>query len=673
LKLKFKILILISPLIILPLLALGGMGYRRLYDIAKEKSLSQVVLILNQIKSNLDVKIVNARSNVALFSNSELLKNYLSIEDRSERYALVQPALLRQFISYQKAYPEYYDIQILLPDGHEDARSVAAGLRKVRMVDGTAFFREVAQQQDTIFHTFFVDSVSRTTNLLVSKRIHLIDNKTASPLSEPRLKGYLTVAVGLNDLIRQVNESRIGRGGTVFLTDEYGNVIIQPEEKVLHSVLPESLFQTIRKCAENHTFTTSECSDRMYLFSGRKIHSRLFLFAMLPESELLYAARNLGVVVLGIILITIVLTILSIFFGLNFLVVYPVDRLTNAVECVSTDEYNFELGPCSRDEIGRLTEKFIHMARQLHRRTEALKKEIDDRKTAQSELNQAYKDLQNVQAQLVQSAKLASIGEMASGIAHELNQPLMVIRGNVQLISRILTKGRVDADDLVDSVHLIEKNTRRMMGIIDHMRIYSRQKTSDFRPLNINTVLVESLFMFREQFRSQGIEITERLGDGLPSIFGEPSQLEQVFINLLANSRDAILERRGHQATERGVNRNRIGHIDISTRMFENHGSFLEVRVADDGLGIANENRGKIFDPFFTTKDVGKGTGLGLSVSYGIVEQHRGRIEIETTGPTGTSFILAFPTDEEQSVYDRTPEAQSGSEKNKTITHNVVR
>ncbi len=258
-------------------------------------------------------------------------------------------------------------------------------------------------------------------------------------------------------------------------------------------------------------------------------------------------------------------------------------------------------------------------------------------KASERRTRQAYEALKIAQSQLVQSGKLASIGELAAGVAHELNQPLMVIRGYSQLIHRQMKKKRLEEKELSELLETIERNTKRMIIIINHLRAFSRQSASGFQPVNLHRVIEDAFLMIGEQLRLRGIQVIKHLDASNAFVQGDAHQLEQVFLNLLSNARDALSVSPACYQRRRSNRR-----ITITTRS-ANDSSMVEVLVGDNGSGIAAENLEAIFDPFFTTKEVGKGTGLGLSISYGILQKHGGRIDVKETGPEGTTFALTLP------------------------------
>ncbi len=264
---------------------------------------------------------------------------------------------------------------------------------------------------------------------------------------------------------------------------------------------------------------------------------------------------------------------------------------------------------------------------------QALVEDITERKRAEEDLKRAYHELNTTQAQLVQSGKLASIGELAAGVAHELNQPLMVIRTSAQFIRRTLEKGKMETEQLLTLFEPVERNTKRMMNIINHLRTFSRQSQGEFSPQQINMIIENSFLMVGEQLRLHNIAVTKNLAPHLPTIRGDANQLEQVFLNLLTNARDAIEAKGGKEP----------GRIDIVTCVSSDDNTGVEILVKDTGTGIAADHLEKMFDPFFTSKEVGKGTGLGLSISYGIIQDHQGEIEVTATGPEGSTFRIQLP------------------------------
>jgi len=241
--------------------------------------------------------------------------------------------------------------------------------------------------------------------------------------------------------------------------------------------------------------------------------------------------------------------------------------------------------------------------------------------------------------QLIQASKMATLGEMATGVAHELNQPLSVIKtASSFFIKKINKKEPLEDEVLFNMLQKIDSNVDRTTKIINHMRQFARKSDMDLEKIQLNEVLKQAFEVFSQQLKLRGIEVVWDIEKELPMIIGDPSRLEQVFINLLLNARDAIEERWGSREIEKADKR-----IMIKTG-YDAQNVICE--VCDTGVGVPQSIADKIFEPFFTSKEVGKGTGLGLSISYGIIKDCGGSIQVIPNKPSGACFVLKFPLPE---------------------------
>ncbi len=240
--------------------------------------------------------------------------------------------------------------------------------------------------------------------------------------------------------------------------------------------------------------------------------------------------------------------------------------------------------------------------------------------------------------QLIQASKMATLGEMATGVAHELNQPLSVIKTVSSFFMKKLgAREPIDEGILNTMLAKVDGNVDRATRIINHMRQFARKSDMKMETIQLNDVLKSAFEIFSQQLKVRGIAVVWEIQDTLPRITADPSRLEQVFINLLLNARDAIESRWGDRPD---------GDADgaKTIRLWTgSEGAWVVCRVCDTGTGIPENMVEKIFEPFFTTKEVGKGTGLGLSISYGIVKECGGTIAAKPHTPQGTCFVLRFP------------------------------
>jgi len=246
-------------------------------------------------------------------------------------------------------------------------------------------------------------------------------------------------------------------------------------------------------------------------------------------------------------------------------------------------------------------------------------------------------DRKAIESKLVQSTKMATLGEMATGVAHELNQPLNVIRMAVSNIQRKATKGSASPEYISGKLGKVEQQVERATAIIDHMRIFGRRADINPGVLDPKKVVEGTLGLIGEQLRLAGIQVRSEVPEECASFIGHQVQVEQVLLNLLGNARDQF--------------RDRDGEKQISIRILQDDDN-VSIAVEDSAGGIPSNVLSRVFEPFFTTKEVGTGTGLGLSISYGIVVEMGGVITVEN-GAKGALFTLTVPiaTKDEQGLY----------------------
>ncbi|MGK5093925.1 ATP-binding protein [Deltaproteobacteria bacterium TL4] len=292
---------------------------------------------------------------------------------------------------------------------------------------------------------------------------------------------------------------------------------------------------------------------------------------------------------------TIAIVSLLLFFFVQRLVGTPVTRLVRAINEVAAGDLNHKIEIDSHDELGNLAKSFNDMTEKLS----------------------------DAQRQLYQSDKLASIGRLAAGVAHELNNPLT----GVLTYSSYLLK-RIDKDEDKADLEVIVRETKRCRQIVKELLDFARPVPSEKKQVPINEVLQKTIDIISNQLKSN-VVIVKHLSQDLPLVWADENQLFQVFINLFVNAADALGEAGGE--------------ITVTTSSGRSKDQdFVAVRVTDSGCGISPEGMTKIFEPFYTTKGQ-RGTGLGLAMVWGIVEKHKGHIDVESTVGEGTTFTLHFP------------------------------
>jgi len=256
-----------------------------------------------------------------------------------------------------------------------------------------------------------------------------------------------------------------------------------------------------------------------------------------------------------------------------------------------------------------------------------LKEAEEKLKKSKMETESVLQKLKETQAQLIQAGKLTALGTLGSGIAHQLNQPLTGIRGFVQNILMEIDRKNPHYQDL----KIIEEQTGYMRDVIENIKAFSRQTGTKKRLINMNEAIEKTFLLLSEQLRLHGIKLVMKLDSNLPKIKGNLNQLQQVFANLLVNAREALDVKKGRREKKLTL----VSKLTADKR-------WVEVEISDTGTGIPDKIKDKIFDPFFSTKRA-KGTGLGLSLSYGIIEDHNGAIEVTSKIGKGTTFKVTLP------------------------------
>jgi predicted Zn finger-like uncharacterized protein len=269
---------------------------------------------------------------------------------------------------------------------------------------------------------------------------------------------------------------------------------------------------------------------------------------------------------------------------------------------VARGQFDIQVALAGRDEIGNLAQSFNKMTSELDSREKALK---------------------DAQAALIQSEKLAAFGQLGAGIAHEVKNPLAGILGLTQLSLRKAEKDTPVHENLT----IIEKEANRCATIIQNLLKFARQEKMAFESVDLNQVAKDAMAIVEHQLEMNRVKLRKEFDQELPAIPGNANQIQQVLINLMINAQQAM--------------EGNPGEVTVTTA--SSNASHVQVQVRDDGPGIPEDLQAKIFEPFFTTKEVGKGTGLGLSVSYGIIKEHHGDIQVESSPETGTIFKIIFP------------------------------
>jgi two-component system NtrC family sensor kinase len=301
--------------------------------------------------------------------------------------------------------------------------------------------------------------------------------------------------------------------------------------------------------------------------------------------------------------------------------VRPLRLMAMATRDIAEGDLDRFLEVDSRDELGALADAFVKVTSHLREANEKLQ---EGAKTLEWKVEERTRELQEIQSHLSQSEKLASIGKLAAGIAHEINNPL----GGILIYSHLLLEDAPEGHPHHDNLLKIVKETTRCKGIVKGLLDFARPKEPEWAPTDIHDLLDGCLSLTGRQTLFQNIRVERDYEPSLPRVTADRAQLQQVFMNMIFNAAEAMEGQ---------------GILTLRTSS-AGGGTEVAVEITDTGHGIKDEDRERLFEPFFTTKEVGQGTGLGLAISYGIIQKHNGKIEVRSEPGRGATFIIRLPT-----------------------------
>lgn len=439
--------------------------------------------------------------------------------------------------------------------------------------------------------------------------------------------------------VRQIQKEQnldiifFGPAGEVFLSS-------LPDEKFSQSQLSQDFLR-----GNNHFFDLSVKGQTFgFISTAISWGDQKFLVAIGASKESLSSGlQELMYFVFGAVIVLLAcLLAFSYFFTKQ--IIAPIVRLVDGVQTMSDTGEPVHVQATVNNEIGLLTDRFNDMSIKIHQYQEALEGKVTDLESANKEIN-------DKQTQLIQSAKLAGLGQLVAGVAHELNNPIGFVYSNIQHLREYSTalidlveelgknnpkfsnyKEKYDynfiSKDLPKLITSCEEGAKRTRDIVTGLRNFSRASDKENKKFSIVDCIDSTLELLEGTQRKESIAVNKRTDDFIPLIEGNPNQMSQVFMNLFSNAFQALSGRGGQL------------DIDVSFRDADKQ---VVIKIKDNGVGISKENLSKIFDPFFTTKEIGQGTGLGLSISYGIIQSHGGDIQVVSELSQGTEFIISLP------------------------------
>ncbi|MCR4321679.1 MAG: cache domain-containing protein [Candidatus Brocadiaceae bacterium] len=461
-----------------------------------------------------------------------------------------------------------------------------------------------------------------------------------------KIHAVLVGQLNMERLWEIVDSIAIGNTGFVTIMNEQQYYVAHPNKGMLFRQAP---FDPEKKSG---VIDSSDSDSEMLFYSTEKYTSTVEYespkWRIVVAQEKRDALSNLSKLKNNVIYILIIsfflVIVISIFVSKG--IVKPVQTLIQGMSRVSDGDLSYKTSVKSRDEIGLLGVAFNDMLMRLNKAHQELQIKTEElheafnkisllNVTLEKRVEERTKELREKQHQLVQAGKLAAIGQLGAGVAHELNNPITGILGYTQFMLDIVSKENLKIEEVYTFkkyLHHIENGSRRCKEIIQNLLQFARKSPEDFVSVNVNNVVKDALSLIECQLLVNKIEVIKNLAPDIKQVDGNHVQLQQVFTDIIINAQQAMPEG---------------GQLFISTR---NENGNVAIEFKDTGCGIPEKYKDRIFEPFFTTKTDWKGTGLGLSICYDIIKNHSGNIVVDSQLGKGSVFTIILPVKNNKNV-----------------------
>lgn len=604
------------------------------------------------------INLVNAGLGAVSKSRAEHVETFLVLHEdiaRTLAYSSVFQEFLKSDIS-DKDYQNKFDRVIIRL---QDTVSGSISIFEAFLVDAKGVIRASSIKEhiglDRSNDSYFLGAKDRP---YIKGPYHSqLIKRSSLDISAPALDSNSNTFLGV--VVLRINTDRLnsitavtaglGKSGEVYLVNKYG-VMITPSRFLKDAALKERIDCGNAEWVEgkggiNDNKPSLYRNYRKKLVLGSHAYIPQVQWCLLAEIEAAEAFIPLTQTSIFTIIILLFVPLFFIRMGhyVSRKITKPIHDLHMGTEIIGGGNLDYSVRTDTLDEIGQLSRAFDLMRRRLKRSTvsvDKLNKEVIEREKAEKGMHLAYDKLREARDQLVQAEKLNALGRLASGVAHEVKNPLAIIMQSVDYL-----RDKIPAKEK-EVLQMISDNIKRADDIVRTMVDFSRVSELNITPEDINPVLENSLTLVQHSIKVEGVEIKKEFGHNLPKVLIDRNKIEQVFINLLLNALQAMPD--GGRLTIRSYLKNldtakgRVGRRNSD--YFRLGEGAVTVEVEDTGVGIPSEDLHRVFDPFFTTKGPRGGSGLGLSVSKNIIDTHRAMIEIESQQGKGTKVIVTLQT-----------------------------
>jgi len=634
LTLKNKIILFIVPIIVFPMIAGGWLSYSKFKNTVLEKYEVQTETLMKQHVLHTHQFIQSAEANIRLFANNELLRRYMATPSQQERYEILQPLLMKQILGYQKAYPQYYEFRLIFPDGFEDLRQVNRPIENLTMNEAdTPFIKDVLHYTQGVFSRVQRNPDNGEQSLYVATALKLKDRSIESLSSREIFRGYLVLTIDISDIIDQLDVSKLGKHGYIFTTDNTGKAKLFPSRlgpALTGAVIsPRQMSglkitdEIINMAGETDMsalpiLKTRFIGDEGYM-KAAKINDDFTLVTWLPVHEITAQTNRLGLIVIGITLLAVAVTVILLFFFLDYFVLRPIQTLRNSAVDMGHGVLTGPINIRRTDEIGELAESFEEMRKSMLSSHEYLQGLVDERT---AEVSKALELAKNASAEK---------SNYLSRMSHELRTPLNAIIGFSQLYTydenmtgnQKINAGKIKSagEYLLSLIDEVLDLTKIESGNIK----LSLEATSLSRVIDSCCVLTENL----ANTHNVSIVFDRKQCEEL-YINADYTRIKQVILNLLSNA----------------VKYNR-DHGTVSIYCMPASDDNVRIVVQDTGPGISDTELSHLFQPFNrlgAEQSNAEGTGIGLLISKQLVELMGGRMGADSKAGIGSTFWVELKT-----------------------------